>query len=271
MEWQLCPTQSGDDKFLTAIHHNGVVTTDEHGVVFRSPNHIFCRLNKDITFPLLKEKVERKIFPEGTPRKEVKRIRYRIVICQDDGSIQYDSMEIRNDDEVRTMMELHANVPMGRQILELYVDTINSAEGIMHLLREPPPRPPRPAPVERYLVDMYCPGRLKEDRYGTYFDGPLYIAFLSDKIKTLKSLHERLLEIEEYECGGGRSHQMEIISIYYRKPRIRHGFPVEWSAYEINDDETVKIMFLHHKRSQEWTRRSMEIAVEVLQVLRLDT
>ena len=246
MEWELSPTQISDDKFLTALHHHGIVTTDEHGVVFRCPNHVFCRMNKDISFADLKEKAERKIRPEGAWRKDVERIRYRTINCRDDGTIRYGVMEIRSDEDVRSMMQAHANVPIGRQILELYIDVVNTTEEIMHLLRPPPSQPAASRkPVITHNCTLYCQGRYYYNEYGVYFDGPNTIYSRLKNNINFDQLHQILKEQAEVE-----GQEQDITEIGYRCPTIRDGHPIRWSVYTIKTDDDVEYMFLKHKRSE---------------------
>ena len=90
-----------------------------------------------------------------------------------------------------------------------------------------------------------------------YFEGPNTIYSRLKNNINFDQLHQILTEQAQLD-----GQEQEITEIAYRCPTIRDGHPIRWSIYTIKTDDDVEYMFMKHKHSEPWTRRSMELCVK---------
>lgn len=115
---------------LTTLHHGGSITHKEDGVHFRSRNPQLWSLAGDIDYAGLIEKLTPKVQLLGD-EQEIIGILYRRPSMSDNNTVQFSTMEVKNDDDVKLMQDTQSMYEdRVRRPLELYIITRSTIASI---------------------------------------------------------------------------------------------------------------------------------------------
>lgn len=100
------PTQHFSDGYPTKLYTEGSMEYKEDGLYFKSRTTQLCFLPRDINYAGLIQKLTPKV-QRYCDEREIFCIWYRRPAMGDNNTVHFSSMELKDDDDVRLMLDTH--------------------------------------------------------------------------------------------------------------------------------------------------------------------